>query len=39
MVKKMLGHFEGMKIKKFPERVLELDFEKDILPAEQKLIT
>ena len=28
-----------MKIKKFPYRALELDFEKDILPAEQKLIT
>jgi hypothetical protein len=35
----MLKHFSGMKIKKFPYRALELDFEKDILPAEQKLIT
>jgi hypothetical protein len=30
----MLDHFPGMKFKKFPLRVLDLDFEKDILPAE-----
>lgn len=35
----MLDHFPGMKFKKFPTRVLDLDFEKDILAAEQKLIS
>lgn len=34
----MKEHFPGLKLNKFPRRVLKLDFEKDILPAEKKLI-
>lgn len=37
--KKMREHFPGLKMKRFPLRCLNLDFEKDIEPAEQKLIS
>jgi len=29
-----LEHFPGMKVSKFPLRVLNMDFEQEILPAE-----
>jgi len=38
MASKMRSHFPGLKLKRFPRRVLNMDFENDILPAEQKLI-
>ena len=34
----MKAHFPGLKGRKFPRRVLAMDFENDILPAERKLI-
>lgn len=34
----MREHFPGLKMRRFPLRCINMDFEKDILPAEQKLI-
>lgn len=34
----MKEHFPGLKVKRFPLRVLAYDFEKDILEPEKKLI-
>jgi hypothetical protein len=33
-VKQILEHYPGLKLRKFPLRILDLDFEKDILAAE-----
>lgn len=38
IVKAMIKNFPGIKMSRFPLRVAELDFEKDIAPAEKKLI-
>ncbi len=38
IVKAMMQHYPGIKMKRFPLRCAELDFEKDILPAENKII-
>ena len=39
MVKSMKEHFPGLRLGRFPRRSLVKDFEKDILTAEQKLIS
>ena len=36
---KMKKHFPLIKLRRFPTRIYELDFDKDILGAEQKLIS
>jgi len=38
IVKAMKEHYPGIKMKRFPLRLISLDFDKDILPAEKKLI-
>ncbi|CDW81088.1 UNKNOWN [Stylonychia lemnae] len=38
VTKRMKTHFPGLKLGRFPQRVLSLDFEKDILTAEKKLM-
>jgi hypothetical protein len=38
-VKKMTEHFPHFKVSRFPARCEKLDFTKDILAAEQKLMT
>ena len=37
IVKKMKAHYPGLKVGRFPRKALNLDFERDILPAEKKL--
>jgi hypothetical protein len=38
IARKMRQHFAGIKSRKFPLRCLQMDFEKEILPAEKRLI-
>jgi hypothetical protein len=34
----MKNHYPGLKLGRFPRRALTLDFDRDILPAEKKLM-
>lgn len=38
IVKELQSHYPGLKMSRFPRSALDLDFEKDILPNEKKLI-
>jgi len=34
----MKSHFPGLKLARFPQKALTLNFERDILPAEKRLM-